>query len=113
MYVHQQIQWPCLEIISAIDGNVSTAVSKCLLSASASLFNHLFKAPSLFDGEPPPPHSKIPVISSAIVKIVIKREVSIESIVMPCSRNKVRILSAKDLFFSTTFLMVCLILETF
>ena len=103
MYVHQQIQWPCLKIIFAIDGNVSTAVSKCLLSASASLFNHLFKAPSLFDGEPPPPHSKIPVISSAIVKIVIKRDVSIDSMVIPCSRNKVRILFVKDLYFSRTF----------
>ena len=44
----------------------------------------------------PPP--KAPVISSTIVEIDIERAVSIGNMVMPCSRNMVRILSAKDAF---------------
>ena len=55
--------------------------------------------PSSFGVEPPapPPPPKTPVMARTIVQIVIKRAVSIENIVMPCS-NKVRILSANDAF---------------
>ena len=41
---------------------------------------------------------KTNVMASTIVQIVTELAVSIEKIVMPCSRNKVRILSAKDEF---------------
>ena len=58
----------------------------------------------------PPP--KTPVKASTIVEMVIERAVTIEKIVVPCSRNKVRNLSAKDVFLSKTFSRVCLILAT-
>ena len=51
-------------------------------------------------------------MASAIVEMVIERAVSIEKIVIPCSRNKAVILSAKDVFLSRTFSRVCLILAT-
>ena len=91
--------------LPTIAGNTLTVFPASLLSASANLFNHFFKTPSSFGGEPPapPPPPKTPVIASAMVEIVIKRAVSIEKIVTPCSRNKVRIFSAKDLFLSRTF----------
>ena len=100
--------------LPTIAGNASTIFPASLLSASASLPNHFFKIPSSFGGEPPIPASppKTPVIASTIVEIVIERAVSIENIVIPCSRKRVRILSAKDVFWSRTFSMVCLILAT-
>ena len=52
------------------------------------------------------------LLPSTIVEINIEGAVSIENIVMPCSRNKVGILSAKDAFLSRTFSRVCLILAT-
>ena len=95
-------------------GNASTAFPASLLSASASLSNHFYKTPSSFDGEPPAtPHPrKTPVMASTIVEIVIEMTTRIENMVMPCSRNKVRILSAKDVFLSRTFPRVGLILAT-
>ena len=56
--------------------------------------------PSSFGVEPPapPPPPKTPVMARTIVQTVIERTVSIENIVMPCSLNKVRILSANDAF---------------
>ena len=72
-----------------------------LLSAFASLPSHFFKIPSSFGGEPPvPPHPypKTPVKAMTIVEIVIKRVGSIQNMVIPCSENKVRILSANDIF---------------
>ena len=77
-----------------------------LLSASANLTNHFLKIPSSFGGEPPVPpvpHPKAPVMTSAIVEIVIEKTVSIGNIVMPYSRNKVRILSANELFIKNFF----------
>ena len=67
-----------------------------LLSAFSNLSNY----PSSFVGEPPapPPPPKTPVIGRAIVENVIQRAVRIENMVVPCSRNKVRIHSAKDVF---------------
>ena len=55
---------------------------------------------------------KTPVKASTIVEMVIERAVTIEKIVVPCSRNKVQNLSAKDVFLSKTFSRVCLILAT-
>ena len=83
-----------------ITGNASTAFPASLLSASASLSNYFFKIPSSFGGEPPfpLPPPKAPVMARTIVEIVIEKAVSIENIVLPCSRNKVRILSANDVF---------------
>ena len=51
-------------------------------------------------------------MASTIVEIDIERAVSTENMVMPCSRNKVRIISAKDVFLSRTFSRICLILTT-
>ena len=85
--------------LPTIAGNVLTVFPASLLSASVSLSNHFFKAPSSFGGERPvPPPPKAPVMARTIVEIVIKRAVSIENIVMPCSQNKVQILSANDVF---------------
>ena len=101
--------------LPAIPGNTSTAFPTSLLSASANLSNHFFKIPLSFGVEPhvpPPPPSKAPVIARAIVEIVIEKVVSIENIVITCSRNKERILSANNVFLSRTFSRVCLILAT-
>ena len=96
--------------LSKIAGNASTTFPASLLSASASLSN----PPSSIGGEPPvpPPPGKTPVIARTIVEMVIESAVRIENMVMPCSRNKIRILSAKDVFLSRTFSRVCLILAT-
>ena len=72
--------------LTKIVGNASTAFLACHLIASASLFNHLFKTPSFFDGEPPPPPLPPPratEIASTIVEIVIERAVSTETLVQP------------------------------
>ena len=96
--------------LPTIAGNASATFPASLLSASANLANH----PSSFHGEPPAPPfpPKAPVIARTIVEMVIERAVRIENMVMPCSRNKVRILSAKDVFLSRTFSRICLILAT-
>ena len=79
-----------------IAGNSSTALPASLLSVFASLASHFFNIPSFFGGGPPasPPPQKIPVMASIIVEIVIEKAVSIENILMP--ENKVRIRSAND-----------------
>ena len=79
-------------------GIASTAFPASLLSASANLSNHFFKTPLSFGGEPPVPLSppKTPVMARTIIEIVIERAVSIENIVIPCSLNKVQILSANN-----------------
>ena len=72
--------------LTKIVGNASTAFLACHLIASASLFNHLLKTPSFFDGEPPPPPlppPKATEIASTIVEIVIERAVSTETLVQP------------------------------
>ena len=87
--------------LPTIADNASTAFPASLLSAFANLSNHFFRIPSSFGGEtpvPPAPPQKTPVITRTIVEIVIERAVSIENIVIPCSRKRVRILSANDLF---------------
>ena len=75
--------------LPTIAGNASTTFPASLLSASANLSNHFFKAPSSFGREPPvpPPPPKTPVIARTIVEIDIERAVSVENIVMPSSRN--------------------------
>ena len=63
--------------LPTIAGNASTAVLASIFSESASLFNHLFKTPSFFDGEPYPPSTpappppKTPVTASTIAEIAI------------------------------------------
>ena len=71
-----------------------------LWSVFANLSNQFFKFPSSFGGKPPVPKStpNTPVIARTIVEIVTERAVRIENMVIPCSRNKVRILSANDVF---------------
>ena len=103
-----------LTTLSTIAGNASTAFPASHLSASASLFNHLFKTPSSHGGElpTPTPTPKVPVIAIIIVEMVTERAVNTGNVVMPCSRNKIPILSAKDVFLSKTFSRVCLILAT-
>ena len=100
--------------LPTIAGNSSTAFPASLLSVFASLSNHFFNTPSSFGGGPPapPPPQKIPVVANIIVETVIEKAVSIENILMPCSENKVRILSANDVLRSRTFSRVCLILVT-
>ena len=123
MYVQRLIQRPFQEnvrrlvptTLTIIPGSASAAFPASLLSASASLSNHFFRVPLPFGGErlapllPPP---KTPSMARTIVAMVIERAVRIEIIVVPCSLNRVPILSAKDASLSRTFSMVCLILET-
>ena len=87
-------------------GNASAAFPASLLIAFATLSNHFFKVPLSFDGGPPGPPlppPKRPVMARIIVKIVMYRVVSIAAIVIPCSRNKVRNLSAKDISYQKPF----------
>ena len=89
--------------LPTIAGNASTAFPASLLSASANLSNHFFRISLSFGGEPPVPPPKAPVMTSAIVEIVIEKTVSIGNIVMPCSRNNVRIRFANELFIKNFF----------
>ena len=94
-----------------IAGNASTSFLTNLLSASTSLS----KIPLSFGGElsvPSPPPPETPVMARTIVAIIIEKAASIEDMVIPCSLNRVQILSSKDVFLSRTFSMVCLILAT-
>ena len=83
---------------------------KRVISILKSLLTHFFKIPLSFgeedpEAEGPPP--KTPVRASAIFAIVNEKAVSTDIIVMPCSRNKVQILSTKDPpLSSSNFLMV-------
>ena len=103
MYVQQQIQQPCLKTYDSTNSTFHD-IRQCFNNLSStsfetSLFNHFFKVPSSFGGEaapPPPPPPKASVTASKIVEIVIERAVSTDIIVIPCSRNKVRILCAKN-----------------
>ena len=80
------------------------------------LFQKIFSGnPLTFGGDDPeaagPPFpQKTPVIAIIIDETVIEGAVNIDTIVMLCSRNKVRLLSIKDLSSLRTFSMVCLIL---
>ena len=65
-----------------------------LLGASATLFNHFYKAPLSFGwdgtgrtGPSSPPNT--PVMTRSIVEKVVEREVSIDTIAMPYSCSKV------------------------
>ena len=120
MYVQPQIQQPSLENLVwhqqhfTMAGNASAAFATSLLRASTSLSNHFFNVP-LSDREPPAPllpPPKTPVMSRTIVEIGIDRAVSIKNMVLPCSLNKARILSNRDVSLSRIFSMVCLILAT-
>ena len=84
--------------LPTITGNASTPFPASLLSAFARLSTHFFKSPLSFGEEAPvsPPPPEIPMMASKIAEIVIETTVSIENTVMPCSGNKVRILSAND-----------------
>ena len=126
MYVQQQIQRSCLKNLKRHQQHFprkQAMLQQPFLQAFSltkpNLYNHFFKPLCLLmqDLLPPPPPlpsppPKTPAITSRIVEIVIERVVSIKNMVMPCSRNKVRILSAKDVFLSRTFPRVCLILAT-
>ena len=102
--------------LPTIAGNASAAFPASLLIASASLSSQFFKSPyllmeNLLSPLPPSP-PKTPAMARKIVGIVIERAVSIENMVIPCSRNKVRILCAKNVSLSRTFSRICLILAT-
>ena len=98
--------------VPTIAGNASTAFSVSLMKAAASFLNHFFKAHSFFGGEAEPPLPSTHVIESTIVVIFIERTVSTDIIIIPNSRDKVQILSAKDVSLSRTFSMICFILAT-
>ena len=63
--------------LPTIAGNASAAFLASLLNASGNLSNHFFKASLSFDGEPPVPPPKIPVMASTIVEMVIERGQSV------------------------------------
>ena len=86
--------------------NASTASLARLLSASANLSNHFFKISLSFGAEasePPSPPPKAAVIASTIVKIVMERAVSIDIMVITCSRNKVQIFPPKMYLYQVSF----------
>ena len=73
--------------LSAMASNALTAFSASLLSASANLYNHFFKAPLFLGGgpPPPPPPPKSPMAESTTVAIPVKMVVSAEIISTICS----------------------------
>ena len=71
------------------------------MRGSASFFNYLFKASLSSGGKVALP--KTPVTASTIVEMVMERVVSIDIIVITCSRNKVRILSPEDYLYQGPF----------
>ena len=79
--------------------NASAAFPTSPFWKSACLINQFFKVPSPF-GELKAVgiHPKTSVTATIILEIVIERAVSIDAILIHCSQNKVRILSAKDAF---------------
>ena len=97
-----------------IPGIAATALPARRFRALASLFScflsHFLNSPSSFGGDPgaPPPH----VTAKTIVEISVLTAVSPEKIVIPCSLNKVRILSPKEVSLSSIFSIVCFILAT-
>ena len=93
--------------------NSTAAFPASLLSASASLSNHFSGLPASWWRAPVPPSPpETPVMMRTIVAMVTEKAVNIEKMVMPCSLNKIQILSARDVSLSRTFSMVCLILAT-
>lgn len=94
-------------------GNASKAFTASILRGSTGLLNHLFKASLPFGdseaAESPAPTT--PVIESVITETTIGRAASIITTVIPCSQNKVQILSVKDVSSST--IIVCMILATY
>ena len=70
-----------------IASNASTVFPARFLRASASMFNYFFKAPSFFGVDNPevagPPPPKTTGMANTIVEMVIKRAVSIDTIVIP------------------------------
>ena len=101
-------------ILPTIAGNASAAFRASLLKVSTSLSNYFLKAPLSFDGRPPVPPvpPKITVMARTIAAMVIEKAVHTETIVIPCSLNKIWILSTKDASLSRTFSMICLIIPT-
>ena len=102
--------------LPTITGNPLTAFPARLLIVFANLLNHFFKVFSYLGRKAEPPYlpspQKTPVIASTVVEIVTDGVVSVDTIVIPCSQNKVRILPVKYVSLSRTFSRVCLILAT-
>ena len=93
-----------LTALSKIASNTSTTFQANLLRASANLFNLSFKTTPAFDGDHPElalpcPSLKTPVVST-IVKMVLKGTISIDTIVITCSRIRYTFL----LFFPEKYL---------
>ena len=113
MYVQQQSQQLCQETQTST-AKTSQNSTQCFNGLKRKTFEG--KAFSSFDGDDPKiagPHPpKTFVIESTIVEIVIERAVRIIINIISCSRNKVRIVSTKDVSLSRTFSVLCLILAT-
>ena len=80
-------------------GNASTVFPASFLTTSGSLFSHFFKVPSNFGGEDPEAAGllpKTPVITSAIVVIVVEMAEGTGIILATFLQNRVQILSAKN-----------------
>lgn len=106
IYVQVKIQQLCqetskkLKILPAkpptVSSNTSTAFPASLLGASASLFNHFQKVPPCFlqddpesGGLPPRPPLNTPVTASTTVEMFVEKTVSVDTIVISWSGNKV------------------------
>ena len=126
MYVQQQIQWSSQQNLKwhqQYFPRWQTMLQQPFLRA---FWEHPLAYLTIFLGSPyllmKDPHTPSPrplllpkttVMERTIVEIVVERAVSLKNMVIPCSLNKVRILSAKDGSFSRIFSRVCLILATY
>ena len=99
-----------------IPGNAATTLPARRFRALASLFScfltYFLNSPSSFWGDPGAPPLPPPVTAKTIVEIRILTAVSTEKNVIPCSLNKVRIFSPKEVSLSSIFPIVCFILTT-
>ena len=125
MYVQQQIQWPFLNNLKWHQ-QPSQDVRQCLNNLSYESFecicrrlsNHFFKTTACFDGESAAPPSAPKTPSYGKYNCWNSHWKGVQDwkyalvMVIPCSWNKVQILSAKDVFLSRTFSRICLILAT-
>ena len=102
-----------LTTLPAIADNASAAFPACLLRAQLACLTIFSKPLHLLvrSQHNPTLRQRTRLISITIVRMVIERAVSIDTIVTPCSQNRVQFFPSKMHLYQVTF-MTCLIFAT-